>query len=48
MKIRHIRSQNIWLLSRGNRILYRGRRNPWRSPHIVAMALHREGLQPAA
>ncbi|MDZ7687066.1 MAG: MBL fold metallo-hydrolase [Gammaproteobacteria bacterium] len=30
MKIRHIRSLDLWLLSKGNRVLYRGKDNPWR------------------
>ena len=44
MKIRHIQSLDIWLLSKGNRVLYRGRHNPWRSERILKGALRREGL----
>jgi hypothetical protein len=44
MKVRHIQSQNIWLLSKGNRVLYRGKSNPWHSPAIVAHALRRGGV----
>lgn len=43
MKIRHIRSLDLWLLSKGNRILYRGRSSPWKSPGVIAAALRREG-----
>ncbi len=54
MKIRHIRgnsssdtangiSEGLWLLSKGNRVLYRGSLSPWESPKIIASALKREG-----
>ncbi len=43
MKIRHIRSLDVWLLSKGNRVLYRGKDNPWRSPRVIAAALRRDG-----
>jgi hypothetical protein len=45
MKIRHIRSLDIWLLSKGNKILYRGKSNPWHSPKVVAFALRRDGIR---
>ena len=48
MKIRRIQSLDIWLLSKGNRVLYRGRHNPWRSERILKGALRREGLQVVA
>ena len=48
MKIRHIQSLDIWLLSKGNRILYRGPDNPWHSERILKGALRRQGLQFAA
>jgi hypothetical protein len=43
MKIKHIKSMDLWLLSKGDKILYRGRVNPWRSPGIIARVLKREG-----
>ena len=43
MKIKHIRSLGIWLLSKGNRVLYRGPVNPWRSEQILKFALLHEG-----
>jgi hypothetical protein len=43
MKIRHIESLDLWLLSKGDKILYRGRVNPWSSPGIIARVLKREG-----
>ncbi|MCB1693116.1 MAG: hypothetical protein KDI19_10140 [Pseudomonadales bacterium] len=43
MKIRHIRSLDLWLLTRGNRVLYRGKASPWKSPAVIAAALRREG-----
>ena len=45
MKVRHIRSQDIWLLSKGNKVLYRGKSNPWHSPRVVAIALRRDGIR---
>ncbi len=45
MKIRHIRSADIWLLSRGNKILYRGKMNPFHSTKVIAAALRRDGLR---
>ena len=45
MKVRHIRSQDIWLLSKGDKILYRGKSSPWHSPRVVAIALRREGIR---
>ncbi|MCZ6501099.1 MAG: hypothetical protein O6945_01135 [Gammaproteobacteria bacterium] len=44
MKIRHIRSTDTWLLSKGNKILYRGKQSPWQSPKVIATALRRDGL----
>ncbi|MBV1877830.1 MAG: hypothetical protein KUG79_09335 [Pseudomonadales bacterium] len=43
MKIRHIRSIDIWLLSKGNKILYRGKTSPWQSTEVIAAALRCEG-----
>ncbi|MFT4713872.1 MAG: hypothetical protein ACJAVI_000440 [Candidatus Azotimanducaceae bacterium] len=53
MKIRHIKyssskdasgvTGDLWLLSKGNKVLYRGRLSPWQSPKIIASALKREG-----
>ncbi|XOV87476.1 MAG: hypothetical protein ACFHX7_21415 [Pseudomonadota bacterium] len=45
MKVRHIASLNVWMLTKGNLVLYRGRRNPWRSPEVILSALRREGKQ---
>ena len=41
MKIRHIRSLDIWLMSRGNTVLYRGHENPWRSATVMQAVLRR-------
>ena len=38
MKIRHIRSTDTWLLSKGKRVLYRGKQNPWHSQKVIATA----------
>jgi hypothetical protein len=46
MKVRHIRSLDVWLLTKGNRVLYRGPANPWRTPRVIASALRREGKIP--
>jgi len=43
MKITHIRSIDLWQLSKGKRILYRGKMSPWQSPKVIAAALRREG-----
>ena len=54
MKIRHIRgnsskdasngfSDGLWLMSKGNKVLYRGSLSPWQSPKIIASVLKREG-----
>lgn len=43
MKVIHIQSSDVWLLSKGNKVLYRGRQSPWQSPQVVAAALKREG-----
>ncbi|MDG1205363.1 MAG: hypothetical protein P8N51_08325 [Pseudomonadales bacterium] len=54
MKITHIKSSGyysdsendgIWLLSKGNKVLYRGKISPWQSPRVVAAALRMEGKQ---
>jgi len=34
---------DIWLLSKGNKVLYRGKTSPWQSPRVVAAALRMEG-----
>lgn len=46
MKIRHIHSSDVWLLTRGNRVLYRGKDNPWRTPKIIAAVLRQDGKLP--
>ncbi len=43
MKVVHIRSADVWLLSKGNKVLYRGKSSPWQTPAVVAAALKREG-----
>ncbi len=48
MRVRHIRSLDIWLMSKGNRVLYRGKENPWLSTSIMQSALRREGVRIAA
>jgi len=48
MKIRHIKSLDIWLLSKGDRILYRGKSSPWQSPQVLAAALRRERKPPTS
>ena len=48
MKVRHIQSLDIWLLSKGNRVLYRGKQNPWHSEKVLKVALRRDNLQVAA
>jgi len=45
MRVRHIRSLDIWLMSKGNRVLYRGKDNPWLSARIMQSALRREGVR---
>ncbi len=45
MKVRHIRSLDLWLLSKGSRILYRGKVSPWHSPRVIAAALRRDGKE---
>jgi hypothetical protein len=45
MKIQHIRSTDIWLLSKGRKVLYRGKQSPWQSPRVIATALKRDGLK---
>lgn len=42
MKVRHIKSLDVWLLSKGNRVLYRGHASPWKSPGVIAAALRRD------
>lgn len=41
MRVRHIRSLDIWLMSKGNKILYRGKQNPWHSEKVLQYALNR-------
>jgi len=43
MKIRHIRSLDLWLLSKGKKVLYRGPENPFASPRVIAAAMRRAG-----
>lgn len=45
MKIRHIQSTDIWLLSKGNKVLYRGKQSPWQSKKVIVAALRRDGLR---
>jgi len=45
MTIKHIRSSDTWLVSKGRKILYRGRVSPWRSPRVIEVALRRDGLR---
>lgn len=45
MKVRHIRSLDLWLLTKGNLVLYRGKASPWQSPKVIAAALRREGKE---
>jgi hypothetical protein len=47
MKIRHILSTDTWLLSKGKRVLYRGKQNPWHSQKVIAAALRRDGIRAA-
>ena len=44
MRIKHIKSSDTWLISKGQKILYRGRTNPLSSSRILAVALRRDGL----
>ena len=48
MRVRHIKSLDIWFVCKGNRVLYRGRENPWHSSRALQSALRREGLRLAA
>lgn len=48
MKIRHIRSMDLWLLSKGNRVLYRGKESPWHSAKVMQVALRRSELRRVA
>lgn len=48
MRVRHIRSLDLWLLSKGNKVLYRGKDNPWHSPKVMRHAMRRQGLDIAA
>ena len=45
MIIEHIKSLDLWLMSRGGRVLYRGKVNPWRSPELLEAALRRGQLK---
>lgn len=42
MKVKHVSSQNIWLVSKGDQLLCTSRVNPWKSQRILALALGRE------
>ena len=44
MRIKHIKSSDTWLISKGRKILYRGRTNPLSSSRILDVALRRDGL----
>ncbi|MFT7133846.1 MAG: hypothetical protein ACI81O_002565, partial [Cyclobacteriaceae bacterium] len=43
IKIKHVQSKGLWLMTRGSRLLYCGRLNPWQSPGVIAKVLRREG-----
>jgi hypothetical protein len=43
MKIKHIQSMDLWLLTKGDRVLYQGKLNPWKTPGVIAGVLRREG-----
>jgi hypothetical protein len=43
LKIKHVESKGLWLMTRGGRLLYCGRLNPWQSPGVIAGVLRREG-----
>lgn len=45
MKIRHIKSLDLWLLSKGNKILYRGKECPWHSSRLLEVALRRNSMR---
>jgi len=45
MKIKHISTLNIWLVSRGNKLLYHGKRNPWSDSIVLESALKVEGIR---
>ncbi len=45
MKIKHISTLNIWLVSRGNRLLYQGKKNPWSESIVLENALKEEGIE---
>ncbi len=45
MKVRHIQSMDIWMLSKGKRVLYRGKQNPWHSEKVMVAALRRDQIQ---
>lgn len=48
MKIKHIRSLDIWLLSKGNKVLCRSKQNPWHPPKVLEVAIRREALKLAS
>jgi len=41
--IKHIKHSDIWLVSKGERVLYRGRENPFKSVSVLMSVLHRSG-----
>jgi len=45
MTIQHIKSSDTWLVSKGQKILYRGPVSPLGSSRILAVALKRDGLK---
>lgn len=45
MKITRIASLDIWIMSKGNRVLYRGKESPWHSPKVLRTALRRDGIR---
>ena len=36
-------NSDLWLVSKGNKVLYRGYLSPWKSPKVIASVLKREG-----
>ncbi len=48
MKIKHIKSLDLWLISKGNIILYWGKECPWYSPGVLELALRCNSLRLAS
>lgn len=43
MAIKHYKHADIWLVSKGERVLYRGRENPFKSASVLMSVLYRSG-----